>query len=123
MDLPIRIDLIRHAMAEAEKAINEGNYPFGAVLAREDGAIILSAHNTQESTNDPTAHAEINLIRIFSHDHPKEKMDGLYMASNAESCSMCFSAAIKVGITHYIFGAPSEDHMDPYFNCFRTCQV
>jgi tRNA(adenine34) deaminase len=92
----------------------EGNYPFGAVVSDEDGRIIASAHNTQETDHDPTAHAEINLIRRLAKMYKPEEFAQFYLASNAESCSMCFSAAIKAGMIHYIFGAPSELHMEPF---------
>lgn len=110
----IKEDLIRMAMQEAQLAAVEGNYPFGAVIADAQGKIIASAHNTQVIDRDPTAHAEINLIRMLAKIYETEEFDKFYLASNAESCSMCFSAAIKSGIVHYIFGAPSEPHMEPF---------
>ncbi len=114
MEHKINEDLIRLALQEAHLAANEGNYPFGAVIADVKGHIIGSAHNTQETDRDPTAHAEINLIRKLAKIYEPEEFDKFYLASNAESCSMCFSAAIKAGIVHYIFGAPSEAHMEPF---------
>ena len=114
MNNEIKEDLIRLAMQEAQLAAMEGNYPFGAVMADANGHIIASAHNTQETDHDPTAHAEINLIRRLSQLYEPEEFDQFFLASNAESCSMCFSAAIKAGIVHYIFGAPSEAHMEPF---------
>ena len=104
---------MRIAMQEAQIATNQGNYPFGAVLADREGNIIARAHNTQISDVDPTAHAEINLIRAMAKQD-QEDLSSCTLVSNAESCSMCMSAAIKVGILKYIFGAPSEAHMEPY---------
>ncbi len=114
MEIEIKENLIRLAMHEAQLAANEGNYPFGAVIADLAGNIIASAHNTQETDHDPTAHAEINLIRILAKTYRVQEFDHFFLVSNAESCSMCFSAAIKTGIVHYIFGAPSEAHMEPF---------
>ena len=107
-------ELMRLAMDEAAKAIEEGNYPFGAVIVDEDGNVVGSAHNTQETDRDPTAHAEINLIRQLAKSCDEQAFGQFTLISNAESCSMCFSAAIKTGIRQYVFGAPSEPHMDPY---------
>ena len=105
---------MRLAMLEAAKAAEEGNYPFGAVMTDSDGLVLASAHNTQVVDRDPTAHAEINLIRQLAKEYDEEQFSCLTLISNAEACSMCFSAAIKVGIRTFIFGAPSEPHMDPY---------
>ncbi len=105
---------MRLAIEQARIAAQEGNYPFGAVVALRDGAIIATARNTQNTDNDPTAHAEMNIIRALAKTHTKNDFAAFYLICNAESCSMCFSAAIKAGIQHFIFGAPSEPHMDPY---------
>jgi len=114
MNLEIKESLIRLAMAEAKAAADEGNYPFGAVAADFEGKVIASTHNTQETDEDPTAHAEIKLIRLLAKNHKLEEFSRFYLVSNAESCSMCFSAAIKAGIVHYVFGAPNEAHMEPF---------
>lgn len=114
MDLEIKEKLVGLAMQEAQIAATEGNYPFGAVMTDIKGNVLARAHNTQNSDHDPTAHAEINLIRLLAKSHNEADFSGFCLVSNAESCSMCMSAAIKAGITHYIFGAPSEPHMEPY---------
>jgi len=107
-------ELMRMAMLEAGKAAEEGNYPFGAVMVDGEGNVLSTAHNTQETDRDPTAHSEINLIRRGAKVYDEEAFNRFTLVSNAEACSMCFSAAIKAGIRSYIFGAPSEPHMDPY---------
>ena len=114
MKLETKENLIRMAMQEAQKAAEEGNYPFGTVVTDLEGNVIAVAHNTQETDKDPTAHAEINLIHQLAKSHKPEEFSQYYLISNAESCSMCFSAAIKAGIVHYIFGARSEMHMEPF---------
>jgi tRNA(Arg) A34 adenosine deaminase TadA len=106
--------LMRLAMLEAAKAAEEENYPFGAVMTDSNGMVLASAHNTQVVDRDPTAHAEINLIRRLAKEYDEEQFNLFTLFSNAEACSMCFSAAIKTGIRTFIFGAPSEPHMDPY---------
>jgi len=110
--------LIRRAMAEAEKGIKKSNSPFGAVLTDTKGNIIAVAHNTSKTSSDPTAHAEINLLRKAGKKFKTRILDKYYLFSNAESCSMCMSAAVKAGITFFYFGAPSEKNMDPYVTVF-----
>lgn len=110
----IKEEMMRLAMQEAQIAADEGNFPFGAILAEDSGQVFAQAHNSQETSFDPTAHAEINLIRQVYKIKPDFNFGSYWLICNAESCSMCFSAAIKVGIEKFIFGAPSEPHMDPY---------
>jgi tRNA(adenine34) deaminase len=105
--------LMREAQMQAEEAIAKGNHPFGAVLTEEDGTIVAAAHNTVNTDVDPTAHAEINLLRQVSQRLRTRRLEGYVLVSNAESCSMCMSAAIKAGIRTFYFGAPSEGHMNP----------
>ena len=114
MDIQKHNELMRLAMQEAAKAAEEGNYPFGAVMTDADGLVLVAAHNTQVTDRDPTAHAEIILIRRLAREYDEEQFNRFTLVSNAEACSMCFSAAIKAGIRTFVFGAPSEPHMDPY---------
>ena len=54
---------MRQVVQEVDIAIKEGNSPFSAFLLDMDGNILFKEHNTVNSDMDPTAHAEINLIR------------------------------------------------------------
>jgi tRNA(adenine34) deaminase len=105
-------------MEEAEKGIQESNAPFGAVITDAHGTIIATAYNTTKTDNDPTAHAEINALREVGKKLGTRDLKGYLLFSNAESCSMCMSAAIKAGITQFYFGAPSEKHMNPFITVF-----
>ena len=59
------------------------------------GNIIYKAHNTSNSDIDPTAHAEINLIRTACKELNTKNLSNYILISNAWSCSMCMSASIK----------------------------
>ena len=120
MNISTKKNLIKIAMDEAEKANKKGNSPFGAVLSDLDGNIIDIAHNTTNTDSDPTAHAEINLIRKVSKKIKSKNLSNYCLISNAQSCSMCFSAAIKSKIKNFIFGADSESHMNPNLNVFEV---
>jgi tRNA(adenine34) deaminase len=113
MDQTVAEALVRRAMTLATQTAARGNAPFGAVLATEGGAILLEAVNGQVTSNDPTAHAEIELIRAAARVLGRTTLEGLAIASNAESCSMCASALVKFGIGTIVYGAPHEPHMDP----------
>lgn len=106
--------LVRLAIAEAERAVAAGNPPFGAVLTDQAGEIVVQAGNTQVSTSDPTAHAEINALRAGGAARSSPSLDGWRIYVNAEPCSMCLSAIVKAGIAELVYGAPHEPHLDPY---------
>ncbi len=114
--------LIRIAIEEAQSAIQEGNSPFGALLINKNGDIITQAHNTTTTDCDPTAHAEINILRNAAKKLKTKNLSEYTLVSNAESCPMCMSAAIKAKITSFIFGAKSENHMNPNINVFEIAR-
>ena len=105
--------LMREIMSEVDIAIKEVNSAFAAFLIDKDGTIKYKAHNTSNTEIDPTAHAEINLIREACKDLKIKNLSEYILISNAWSCSMCFSAAIKAKISNFIFGAESESDMNP----------
>lgn len=119
MNLAIKEKLIRLAMDEASLASTQGNSPFGAVLADLEGNIITSAHNTTKTDIDPTAHAEINLIRQTTKNIGKNDLSNYYLISNAQSCAMCFAAAVKAKISNFIYGYAEDDTLTPKITVFE----
>lgn len=115
-------NLIKLTQKEADKAIIKGNPPFGAVLTDRRGNVIVTAHNTQISSLDVTAHAEINLLRKVCKKLKTKNLSKYLLFSNAESCSMCASAAIKAGIRSIYYGAPHEPSMDPNISIFELAK-
>lgn len=105
--------IMKSVIEEVDIAIKDGNSPFAAFLLDKEGNILYKAHNTSNTDIDPTAHAEINLIRNACRDLNTKKLNDYILISNAWSCSMCFSAAIKAKISNFIFGAESESDMNP----------
>lgn len=106
-------EIMRLVMGEVEIAIKDGNSPFAAFLLDMNGEILYREHNTSNSNMDPTAHAEINLIRKACKELNTKNLSEYILISNAWSCSMCMSAAIKARISNYIFGTKSESNMNP----------
>jgi tRNA(adenine34) deaminase len=106
-------DLVREAMSLAAEAGARGDPPFGAILVDGDGVIAARASNHQVSRNDPTAHAEIELIRDAAHAGLRPPLRDHTIVVNAEPCSMCASAIVKAELSALIYGAPHESHMDP----------
>jgi len=103
-------NFVRIAIEEAENALNEGNSPYGAILVKDD-KIIARAHNTTTTDNNPTAHAEINVIRKLSKELDAKNLEGYTLYSNVEPCPMCAAACIWAGISRIVFGASIQDVM------------
>ena len=83
---------LRLALEEAERGVEAGHGgPFGAVIVHE-GEVIAAAHNEVLSSHDPTAHAEIQAIRIASEKLGRFHLEGCTLYCTGEPCPMCFSA-------------------------------
>ena len=105
--------LVELAMGLAAEAARRGDPPFGAVLLSPHGEVVAMASNRQVSGGDPTAHAELELLREASRAGHRAPLGSYTIAINAEPCSMCASALVKAAIGFLIYGAPHEPHMDP----------
>ena len=110
---PTPEQLVQTAMGLAAEAAKRGDPPFGALLVSPHGEVVAMASNRQVSRNDPTAHAELELLRAAAAGGHVPPLRGYTIVSNAEPCSMCASAIVKVGPDELIFGAPHEPHLDP----------
>lgn len=93
---------MRLAIEEAEESLREGNRGFGAVIVR-DGDMIASAHDREDTENDPTSHAEMNAIRAAGRKLGK-KFAGCMLVSTHEPCPMCASAIVWAGIGEAAWG-------------------
>ena len=92
------------AIQEAIKAEKENEVPVGAVLIK-DGLIIAKAHNQPISTNDATAHAEIQLIRAAGKIQENYRLTGASLYVTLEPCAMCLGAIMHARIERIVYGA------------------
>ena len=92
------------ALEQARKAEEEGEVPVGAILVK-DGLLIAKAHNQPISTNDPSAHAEIQLIRAAGKELKNYRLTGTSLYVTLEPCAMCLGAIMHARIEHVVFGA------------------
>jgi tRNA(adenine34) deaminase len=95
-------ECMKIAIKEAETSLCEGNHGFGAAIMK-NGQIITSAHDKEDTENDPTSHAEMNVIREASRKLGK-KLSGCILVSTHEPCPMCASAIVWSGITEIAYG-------------------
>ena len=92
------------ALEQARKAEEEGEVPVGAILVK-DGLLIAKAHNQPISTNDPTAHAEIQLLRAAGEELKNYRLTGTSLYVTLEPCAMCLGAIMHARVEHVVFGA------------------
>jgi guanine deaminase len=103
------MDFMKTAVGEATIGIdNDHGGPFGAVIVK-DNKIIAKGHNTVLKDNDPTAHAEINVIRIASKKLGRPDLSGCELYSTGEPCPMCLAAIRWARITKVFFGQDREE--------------
>ena len=110
---PTPEQLVETAMTLASEAGRRGDPPFGALLVSPHDEVVAMASNCQVSGGDPTAHAEIELLRTAARDGHRPPLRGYTVVVNAEPCSMCASALVKAEVGSLVYGAPHEPHMDP----------
>lgn len=91
------------ALKEAETTFREGEVPVGAVLVRE-GNIIGSAHNLREYTRDPSAHAEILVLRAGTKNADSWRLSGATLYVTKEPCIMCAGAIVNARIARLVYG-------------------
>jgi len=97
------------AIVEAEKALGSGSGgPFGAVIV-QNGKIIAHGHNKVLETNDPTAHAEICVIREASRKLDRFDLSDCVIYSTCEPCPMCFAAIHWAKIETLYYGCTRQD--------------
>jgi tRNA(adenine34) deaminase len=102
--LQIDQSYIREALIEAEKAAMLEEVPIGAVFVWEK-RIIARGHNLRETTGDPTAHAEILVLRAASIQRHHWRLSGGTLYTTLEPCPMCAGAMIQARIDRLVFGA------------------
>ncbi len=97
-------DLIRRALTAAGSAAATGDVPIGAVLIDGSGRQVASACNAREATSDPTAHAEVLVLRAASHAAGTWNLSGSTLAVTAEPCTMCAGAIVLARVAVVVFG-------------------
>jgi len=91
------------AIEEALRASREGEVPVGAVLVSE-GEVVARNHNRSVSFNDPTAHAEILVLREGASLVENYRLTGCELYVTIEPCPMCAGAIVHSRLRRLIFG-------------------
>jgi tRNA(Arg) A34 adenosine deaminase TadA len=101
-------------IAETNCKANNGG-PFGAVIVR-DGKIVAECGNSVTTTNDPTAHAEVNAIREACKKLNTFDLSDCEIYASCEPCPMCLSAIYWARIPKLYYAANKHDAKDAGFD-------
>ncbi len=99
-DLPF----MRHALALARRAADEGEVPVGAVVVK-DGEIIGEGYNRPIADHDPSAHAEMVALREAAKRIGNYRLPGTTLYVTLEPCVMCAGAITHARVQRVVFGA------------------
>ena len=95
------------ALVEARAAAGVGDVPVGAVMVR-DGRVIARGHNRKERDRDPTAHAEMEVLRRAARVLGGWRLPDCTLYVTLEPCVMCVGAMVNARISRVIYGARDE---------------
>jgi tRNA(adenine34) deaminase len=105
---------MRMAFEEAEKAGRKGEVPVGAVLLKGD-QVLSKDHNRCIELSDPTAHAEVLVLRRGGEILKNYRLNDTMMYVTAEPCPMCAFAMIHSRISRLVFGT-----LEPKFGAVES---
>ena len=94
---------MRLALREAQRALEHGDVPVGAVVVR-DGELIGAGHNERELRGDPTAHAETLALREASASLGSWRVLDAVLYVTLEPCAMCAGAIVLARVPRVVFG-------------------
>ena len=106
--------VMRMALEEAKRAAQQGEVPVGAVLTKE-GEVLARDHNRCIELNDPSAHAEILVLRKGGAALGNYRLNDTTLYVTAEPCPMCACALIHGRISRLVFGA-----LEPKFGSVKS---
>ena len=93
------------ALEQAQQAAAENEVPVGAVLVDADSNLIASGYNRPISGHDPTAHAEIVVLREAAKKIQNYRLVGTTLYVTLEPCVMCVGAMIHARVKRLVYGA------------------
>jgi tRNA(adenine34) deaminase len=98
-------DAVGLAIEAARAAVGTADVPIGAVLLGPTGELIASACNAREAAADPTAHAEVRVLRAAGAAVGSWQLAGCTLAVTVEPCTMCAGAIVLARVARVVFGA------------------
>lgn len=100
--------LLRRAIEIAAHAITVGDAPYGSLLANEDGAILVEAHNTVKRDNDISAHPELKLARWAARELDAATAAHTTLYTSCQPCGMCAGGIVRSGLGRVVYALSTE---------------
>jgi len=101
---------IKLAIKQAQKSVDQGGFPAGAVVAKV-GKVIAKGLSLGFQINDPTGHAETVAIRKACKRLETSNLNGAVLYASLQPCLMCFSVANWSGISKIVYGCKKSKEM------------
>ena len=98
-------EAIALALAEAEACVSRGEVPVGAVLLASGGTLLAKDGNRILEKRDPTAHAEMLVLRAGAQELGNERLLGTSLFVSLEPCAMCAGAMALARVERLVFAA------------------
>ena len=99
---------MKEAFSYAKKSMEMGEVPVGAILVNSDKKIIAGSGNSMIASSDPTAHAEINVLRLAGKIIKNYRLLDTTLYVTLEPCSMCASALVHARVSKIIYGTSDK---------------
>lgn len=102
------IKFMKEALKLAQRAMDNGDEPFGAILVK-DNIIVATSENSIMSMSDPTKHAELKLISDYTQKMQIRDLSEYTMYTSCEPCFMCSGATVWAHLGCLVYSASSSD--------------
>ena len=113
---------MRRALAQAGIAASLDEVPIGAVLVDAVGEVLAAGHNQPISSQDPSAHAEIVVLRAAAKKLANYRLPGTTLYVTIEPCTMCIGALVHARVARVVYGAnePKTGAIESAHQLFET---
>jgi tRNA(Arg) A34 adenosine deaminase TadA len=102
--------LLQRTLVIAKQSAENGNLPFGCLLADASNTILLEAENTVNTDEDAIAHCEINLVQQLKGKYDAPFLADCTLYASTEPCPMCAAAVYWSGIGHIVFALGKDSY-------------
>ena len=111
---------MKAAIEQARLALSLNEVPIGACLIDADGQVIAAGSNRTITDCDPTAHAEIIVLREAARRIGNYRLTGTTIYSTIEPCAMCAGALVNARVKRLVYGA-ADERFGAVETVFRIC--
>lgn len=101
---------LQRALALAKESTEQGNLPFGCLLADNAGSILEEAGNTVNTDRNPIAHCELNLVQQMAGKYKAGFLENCTIYCSVEPCPMCTGAIYWSGIGRIVFALDTNTY-------------